>query len=539
MTFSSRIHPVPRSPANRAKRGRSPWPSQPTFAAPGEKPRFCSKHKSEGHVNVRHKLCRHPGCKLVPTYGAKGTRVPVACLEHSSVDMVDIKRERMRMSQVKKAQRSVATVAGGVVVQKTGVRAGVNAGVGASTAVAAAGRKRARGQSLGGNVGVGRKIADAIFTSSQRVLAVEETAAMDESEWEGESEEEEEESESGEESEEGEGATGQDQGSTSGRRSVSDPSPLAPLPTALAFSCAPLGAPPAPKTNIGKRYGSHMPLPLSAPVFPFPPPTEPSAAKTNGGQQRLPFHKSPLALLPEVFPRDGTAGQALQMVAAVAAVASAAEAAAQHEADAVAQGEEGQGMENCARKEVSKERPSVTLRRMLPGFTALGGTCAGGDGNSDGGGDGGNGGSRGDSVDTRSGKASSADSAGGPSASSSPPCVGSRSTTSAPAQQSTPSSARAPAPRTGAPPLAGRSAEGNLQVSYGAGTLARTGATGMGTSLSWKCILCRGVIGANDRYVLVCCGHGLLHKACTAAFVGRLPCPKCWRPVSSSLKVFM
>ncbi|CAN0321088.1 unnamed protein product, partial [Hapterophycus canaliculatus] len=124
-----------------------PCKIQPTFAAPGEKPRFCSKHKSEGHVNVRHKLCRHPGCKLVPTYGTRVTRVPVACLEHSGGEMVDLKRERMRMSQAKKALKPVPTAVGRagtmgtLVVEGAGARAGAGARTANSTGAAAAGRK--------------------------------------------------------------------------------------------------------------------------------------------------------------------------------------------------------------------------------------------------------------------------------------------------------------------------------------------------------------------------------------------------------------
>lgn len=166
-------------------------------------------------MNVRHKLCRQPKCNLVPTYGTEGTRVPVACLEHRDGDMVDLKRARMRMSQAKKAAMPAAassSSSGGKVAAKgrgkaapesPAVEGGVVAGAGtapaapAAAAVAAAestvaaetvtGTKRPRAkatQSLGGNAGIGRKIAEAIFTSSQRVEGEEAAATEEESEWE-------------------------------------------------------------------------------------------------------------------------------------------------------------------------------------------------------------------------------------------------------------------------------------------------------------------------------------------------------------------
>eukprot|EP00903_Cladosiphon_okamuranus_P011937 g11211.t1 len=195
--------------------------TQPTFALPGEKPRFCSKHKSDGHVNVRHKLCRHANCRLVPTYGMKGTRVPVACLEHSDGDMVDLKRARICMSQAKKATSPAAAsssssrgkldasgvgkeaAAASPALASPAIAEGVGAGEETAPAAPAptapalpvevevvAGKKRPRAkatQGLGGNAGIGRKIAEAIFTSSQRVLDGEGAAvaaAMEESEWE-------------------------------------------------------------------------------------------------------------------------------------------------------------------------------------------------------------------------------------------------------------------------------------------------------------------------------------------------------------------
>lgn len=165
-------------------------------------------------MNVRHKLCRHPNCKLVPSYGTEGTRVPVACLEHSDEDMVDLKRARMRMSQAKKTSMPTAARSSSsrgkvaargtekpaptpAVVERVGAGAGAGtapatvtpAVMPAAVAAVVAGKKRPRAkatQSLGGNAGIGRKIAEAIFASSQRVVEGEavEAAATEESEWE-------------------------------------------------------------------------------------------------------------------------------------------------------------------------------------------------------------------------------------------------------------------------------------------------------------------------------------------------------------------
>lgn len=346
---------------------------KPTFALPGEKPRFCSKHKSEGHVNVRHKLCRHPNCKLVPTYGIKGTRVPVACLEHSDGDMVDLKRARMRMSHAKKATTAAAASSsssrGKVAACGTGKMAAAaaaspavaeraGAGAGAETAPAApapaapaptapaptapalpaeamavTGKKRPRAKAtkgLGGNAGIGRKIAEAIFTSSQRVLEGEEAAAAatEESEWEegeadasGEGNDEDDDDDDDKEEEDGEVEAEEDEGEG----------------------------------------------------------------------------------------RKGTLGQRLP-------VATGARA--------------GAG--------VTSEAGAAPVSPLLLAATFPG------------------------------------------------------------------------------QPLPG------------------------GTSLSWGCAVCSKPIGAGDRHVLVCCGYGLLHKACTTSFVdGEAPCPKCSRLVGSSLQVFV
>lgn len=414
-------------------------------------------------MNVRHKLCRHPQCKLVPTYGMMGTRVPVACLKHSDGDMVDLKRERMRTAKEKKRAMSAAAAAapssarsgsgnGSATARRAGIVEatveilGGRAGPGATTTtIPPAGKKRRRANhSLGGNPGIGRKIVDAIFASSQRVLEGEEAAATEESEWEEGSGDGQEGHEEGDDSDEEEavGEKGKEKEDVmSGGRAYVPPSLLS----------AAMYPPPS--------------LPVVIP--PLLPPTDPPIAKT--GHQRRPFHESPLALLPGVVPRGGSTAHALEMVAAVAAAASVAEHPAQDETNAATE-EDGIGAAGKRpRRELSKERPSISVNN--------------------------------------------------------------------------PNAPREARPGPGSGPglglevaISGQQREGHQQRCVG--DMGACGA--IGTSLSWSCAQCGNAVAPDDRHVLVCCGHGVLHKACTAVYVNRAcPCPKCFRLVSSSLQIFM
>ncbi|CAN0540710.1 unnamed protein product, partial [Ectocarpus sp. 12 AP-2014] len=456
---------------------------QPTFAFPGEKPRFCSKHKAEGHVNVRHKLCRHPQCKLVPTYGMRGTRVPVACLEHSEGEMVDLKRERMRMAQARKKAPVEATAAAGARTMEALVEPGAEE----LAVTAVAGRKRARASGgLGGNREIGRKIIDAIFTSSQLVLEAEGAAAAnDESEWEEGSAEDKEEEEEGEEGDRGSSMT------------------------------------------------LHMPpTPLAAPLSASLPPTS--------------------ALSPGVVPRTCPAPQAVGMVPDVATVGCTAQL------EAVAEEERGQpGGE----------------RVVLPGCAGGGVTVS--SGREGGSGDGGGEGTREDGSTTRAGgeRGRRSNSSGAPSSSPSnsrcliggsagedaatvtgtsvrAAAVGGSANTSSPKTMT-----RAMGAEVEVEAVPGRGLEGAMisqqqqqQQQVGRQQLQPIPILekiGIGTSLTWSCVRCGGVVPPNDRYVLVCCGYGVLHQECTAVFVRPAigvrpsPCPKCSRLVGSCLQVFM
>ncbi|CAN0314141.1 unnamed protein product [Ectocarpus sp. 8 AP-2014] len=467
---------------------------QPTFAFPGEKPRFCSKHKAEGHVNVRHKLCRHPQCKLVPTYGMRGTRVPVACLEHSEGEMVDLKRERMRMAQErKKAPTETAAAAGARTMEA------LVPGAEALAGTAVAGRKRARASGgLGGNREIGRKIIDAIFTSSQLQLVSEAegaAAANDESEWEeGSAEDKEEE----EEEEEEEGEEGD-------RRS------------SMSFHM-----PPPP-----------LPAPLSAP----PPPTP--------------------ALFPGVVPRTCPAPQAMGMVPDVAAVGCTAQL------EAVAEEERGQpvgervALFGCAGEASVGAGGGVTVTSGREGGSGDGG----GEGKS---GENGSttraGGERGRRRSNSSGAPSSSPSnsrcliggsAGEDAATATATSVPAAAVGCTANTPSTKTKTRPVGAEVGVEAVPGRGLERTMISQQQQGgrqqlqPIPILDEIGIGTSLTWTCARCSGVVPPNDRYVLVCCGYGVLHQECTAVFVRPAlgvrpsPCPKCSRLVGSCLQVFM
>ncbi|CAN0307919.1 unnamed protein product [Ectocarpus fasciculatus] len=61
---------------------------QPSFAAAGSKPEYCSAHRQKGMVDVRNKKCAHPGCTKNPTYGTEGTHTRIFCATHADQGMV-------------------------------------------------------------------------------------------------------------------------------------------------------------------------------------------------------------------------------------------------------------------------------------------------------------------------------------------------------------------------------------------------------------------------------------------------------------------
>ncbi|CAM9632255.1 unnamed protein product [Pylaiella littoralis] len=66
---------------------------QPTFGWEGEKARFCSAHKVDGMLDVKNPRCGEPGCLKRPRYGEEGRRARF-CAAHRFDDMVDLASRR-------------------------------------------------------------------------------------------------------------------------------------------------------------------------------------------------------------------------------------------------------------------------------------------------------------------------------------------------------------------------------------------------------------------------------------------------------------
>jgi len=67
----------------------------PSFNFRGEKKRrFCFQHKLPGMVSKRTQQCQHPGCEVCPTFGYEGSRTPIACQRHKLPTMVSLTRRK-------------------------------------------------------------------------------------------------------------------------------------------------------------------------------------------------------------------------------------------------------------------------------------------------------------------------------------------------------------------------------------------------------------------------------------------------------------
>ena len=66
---------------------------QPCFNVPGCKSgRFCSEHKEEGMVDLKHNTCEHHGCMKRPSFNVPGSKACRFCSEHKEEGMVKNKR---------------------------------------------------------------------------------------------------------------------------------------------------------------------------------------------------------------------------------------------------------------------------------------------------------------------------------------------------------------------------------------------------------------------------------------------------------------
>ena len=79
---------------------------QPTYAPRGATAVHCAAHRRAGDIDVMHKLCRRPGCKMRPTFCKTGSRIPVHCKAHRGDDDVAVRfRAAMLPDEVRGRRR--------------------------------------------------------------------------------------------------------------------------------------------------------------------------------------------------------------------------------------------------------------------------------------------------------------------------------------------------------------------------------------------------------------------------------------------------
>jgi hypothetical protein len=67
----------------------------PIFNFTGEKPPlFCSLHKLEGMVDVKHKKCLEDGCFISPSFSMLGEKNRLYCITHKKEGMVNVKNKK-------------------------------------------------------------------------------------------------------------------------------------------------------------------------------------------------------------------------------------------------------------------------------------------------------------------------------------------------------------------------------------------------------------------------------------------------------------
>ena len=69
---------------------------RPSFGAEDARARFCSDHKQEGMQNVANKRCEMEGCNKHPSFGDKGTTRRF-CSKHKQEGMVYVRHKRCEM----------------------------------------------------------------------------------------------------------------------------------------------------------------------------------------------------------------------------------------------------------------------------------------------------------------------------------------------------------------------------------------------------------------------------------------------------------
>jgi hypothetical protein len=64
---------------------------QPVYNTEGEsKPMYCSAHKLEGMVDVKHVTCIHPNCKTRPAFNTEGVKKALYCSAHKLENMINV-----------------------------------------------------------------------------------------------------------------------------------------------------------------------------------------------------------------------------------------------------------------------------------------------------------------------------------------------------------------------------------------------------------------------------------------------------------------
>jgi hypothetical protein len=77
--------------------------TQPNYNKEGEtKALYCSIHKEDGMIDVKHKTCIYPGCKKIPNYNKEGETKALFCSIHKENNMVDVKNKTCFHSYCKK-----------------------------------------------------------------------------------------------------------------------------------------------------------------------------------------------------------------------------------------------------------------------------------------------------------------------------------------------------------------------------------------------------------------------------------------------------
>jgi hypothetical protein len=56
-------------------------------------PKYCTKHKLEGMIDVKHKTCEYEGCKVLSNYNYEGERKAKYCVTHKLEGMIDVQNK--------------------------------------------------------------------------------------------------------------------------------------------------------------------------------------------------------------------------------------------------------------------------------------------------------------------------------------------------------------------------------------------------------------------------------------------------------------